>query len=181
MLPGGVLSGPWPKCHPTAAVRRFLFGKQWAYAGSEEQVVNITGAYDEDGVAAANVLEHMPEALAPGADPTALLQKVAREMGSSVVAAGLQQAMKGTIIAGRGDVSTPPLLDNNTQTLLTNLVATSGLPSSNNVQLDTNTQTLLANLVADSGLSDSDAQILLANLSASNMWNKIDTTAATAR
>lgn len=53
----------------TAAARRLLFGQRWAYAGSEEQVANITSAYDEDGSAVANVLSQMPEALESDVDP----------------------------------------------------------------------------------------------------------------
>jgi hypothetical protein len=51
------------------ATRRLLFGQRWAYAGSEEQMANITSAYDEDGSAVANVLSQMPEALESDVDP----------------------------------------------------------------------------------------------------------------
>lgn len=46
----------------------FYFGKQWLYAGEDEQVLGITKVYDHDGEATRNVTQHAPELLDVGVD-----------------------------------------------------------------------------------------------------------------
>lgn len=88
--------------------RGLLFGKQWWYAGSDEQLRHIVGVYVADGAAEANATANAPELLAPDGDPVGWYKKDARRRAEAYALALARAQLRDPAFRARVLRDVPP-------------------------------------------------------------------------